>query len=141
MKKASLPQKQRSDAKTALGRDDEGSPDIDELVEDLSQQNVLPSHNGAALDDDESGDDHHNIQGGLDETGRWDEPVGERGHRAARAPLEDEVAYAEKLVTGGLNEADEELRDLDENDLEDDEREDNDDDDDEEDEIEQEDNR
>jgi|GEM_PF-4600656 len=128
MKKASLPQKKSTDTKTATERDDEGSPDIDELVEDLSQQNVLPSHNGAALDDEESDDNNNTLQGGLDESGRWDEPVGERGHRAARVPLEDEVAYAEKLVTGGLNEADEELRDLDENDLEDDEREENDDD-------------
>ena len=78
-------------------------------MEDLSQQDVLPSGSGSdvmaeaeALIDPDS------------PAGSWDDPMGELGHRANRIPLEDEVNPEEELVDKGANEAEEELHDLDE---------------------------
>jgi hypothetical protein len=48
------------------------------------------------------------------QSGPWNEPMGEPGHRASKVPLEDETSAAELLVGKGVNEAEEELRDLDE---------------------------
>ncbi|TLD72234.1 hypothetical protein FEM03_02435 [Phragmitibacter flavus] len=93
-----------------VSADSTSADPVDEIVEDLTQQDVLPSVSGS-LDEPEEP-----IVGGIDETGRWDEPIGERGHRAHRNPLDDETNYAELLVNDGLDEADEELRDLDEDD-------------------------
>jgi hypothetical protein len=82
---------------------------VESVVEDLSQQDVLPSGSGSdvmaemeTLIDPES------------QAGSWDDPMGELGHRASRVPLEDEVNPVEELVSQGANEAEEELRDLDE---------------------------
>jgi TATA-binding protein-associated factor Taf7 len=85
------------------------SPTVESVVEDLSQQDVLPSGSSsdvmaeseALIDPDST-------------VGSWNDPMGELGHRANRVPLEDEVNPVEELVDKGINEADEELRDLDE---------------------------
>ncbi len=86
----------------------EGSAPIEELVEDLTQQDVLPSELGTVAAPDDL------LSGGLDETGRWDEPIASHGVRADRIPLEDEDNLYVALVTEGVEEADEELRELDE---------------------------
>jgi hypothetical protein len=82
---------------------------VDSVVEDLSQQDVLPS--GSASD---AIPDMETIVDPESQGSRWDEPMGEPGHRASKVPLEDETSAAELLVSQGANEAEEELRDLDE---------------------------
>jgi hypothetical protein len=82
---------------------------VESVVEDLSQQDVLPSGNASDVIPD-----METIVDPESQSGRWDEPMGEPGHRASRVPLEDEASAAEQLVDKGINEADEELRDLDE---------------------------
>lgn len=86
----------------------EGTDSIERIVEDLGQQDVLPIDGGSVDPPSET------LNGGLDETGRWDEPIGTSGIRAERVPLEDETSSLVELVDEGLDEADEELRDLDE---------------------------
>lgn len=82
---------------------------VESVVEDLSQQDVLPS--GDASDVIPGMETIVDLEG---QSGPWDEPMGEPGHRASRMPLEDEASAAELLVDKGISEADEELRDLDE---------------------------
>ena len=78
-------------------------------MEDLGQQDVLPS--GSASD---VIPDMETIVDPESQGSHWDEPMGEPGHRASRVPLEDETNPVELLVNQGANEAEEELRDLDE---------------------------
>ena len=78
-------------------------------MDDLSQQDVLPSGSGSDVIPE-----METIVDPESQGSRWDEPMGEPGHRASRAPLEDETSAAELLVNQGVNEAEEELRDLDE---------------------------
>lgn len=82
---------------------------VENVVEDLNQQDVLPSGTGADVIPE-----METIVDPESQLSRWDEPMGEPGHRASRAPLEDEVNAVEELVQKGVSEADEELRDLDE---------------------------
>lgn len=46
----------------------------------------------------------------LKELTAWDEAVGEAGHRVEPVPAEDESEFPEVLVEEGLDEADEEMR-------------------------------
>lgn len=101
---------------TGIQNSDLPNPQVDpieELIDDLAQQDYLPSPN------DEIEVPPEPVTGGLDETGRWDEPIGERGHRSPIIAPNDEAVDAEKLVYEGVSEADEELRELDESDVED----------------------
>ena len=82
---------------------------MDSIVEDLNQQDVLPSDQEPTLDND-----LETILDTESQASNWGEPVGELGHRAVRSPLEDEVKASEVLVSQGLTEADEELRELEE---------------------------
>jgi hypothetical protein len=108
------------DPVTVSDNEDPNTADsVEDIVEDLTQQDVLPSVTGSMEEPEDA------IAGGIDETGRWDEPIGERGHRAQRHALDDETSYAEKLVSDGLDEADEELRELDEDEEEKEEEEEN----------------
>jgi len=88
---------------------DQVSDEVESMVDDLNQQDVLPADEGIS---DLSLND--TVDGELDQAGRWDDPVGDTGTRAKRAPLEDEVKASEVLVDQGLNEAEEDLRDLEE---------------------------
>lgn len=82
---------------------------VENVVEDLNQQDVLPSGSGSDVIPE-----METIVDPESQVSRWDEPMGEPGHRASRTPLEDEASAAELLVGHGVDEADEELRDLDE---------------------------
>ncbi len=84
---------------------------VERIVEDLGQQDVLPP--GDSPEFIESPDA---VMDALDHLSRWDEPVGGSGRRAVPVPLENETNTAEALVTRGLDEADEELRDIGEGD-------------------------
>lgn len=93
---------------------------VDTIVDDLNQQDVLPSDSASEIAAD--------LGTLIDPEGqsvRWDEPVGELGHRATRTPLEDETKASEVLVSKGLREAEEELRDIEEEQEEEDEQEEN----------------
>lgn len=79
----------------------------DALVEDLLQQDVMPVDDGSITPGSAN-----SLGDTLSQAGRWDDPVGDVGHRAPRQPPEDEVKISEKLVADGINEADEELREL-----------------------------
>jgi hypothetical protein len=83
-------------------------PEVDKIVEDLSQQDVLPVDGGSPATPDSI---EMNAEDGA---GRWSEPPGATGHRAARLPLEDETKAAEELVERGSNEAADELQELEE---------------------------
>ena len=88
------------------------SDEVDAIIDDLNQQNVLPlDEGGSDLDLNDT------VDGELDQAGSWDEPVGDTGTRAKRAPLEDEVKASELLVDQGLNEAEEDIRDLEEDEV------------------------
>jgi hypothetical protein len=82
---------------------------VESVVEDLSQQDVLPSGDASDVIPE-----METIVDLESQSGPWNEPMGEPGHRASKVPLEDETSAAELLVGKGVNEADEELRDLDE---------------------------
>ena len=81
---------------------------VEEIVEDLAQQDVLPMNadpeNAASPDEEMTAEEH---------AGRWDEPVGDQGHQAKRTALEDEAKASEVLVQRGVSEAEEELEELD----------------------------
>ncbi len=82
---------------------------VDTIVDDLTQQDVLPA--------DQASEIAAEVESLIDsesQSSRWDEPVGELGHRASRAPLEDETKASELLVSKGLREAEEDLRDIEE---------------------------
>jgi hypothetical protein len=80
---------------------------IERIVDDLSQQDVLPSNEGDAT---MSADDEL-IDAG-EQAGSWNEPAGGVGHQMKRTPLEDETKAAEVLVQRGVNEAADELDEL-----------------------------
>jgi hypothetical protein len=79
---------------------------IEEIVEDLGQQDVLPPDTGAgAVMNDE-------LEVTGEQAGRWDDPVGGQPHHAARKALEDETKSSEILVQRGVTEAADELEDM-----------------------------
>lgn len=81
---------------------------VDQIVEDLGQQDVLP-----AGPDTDIMSPHDAEMIAEEQAGRWDEPVGAQGHQAKRMALEDETKSSEMLVQRGVTEAAEELRELD----------------------------
>jgi hypothetical protein len=79
---------------------------IEEIVEDLGQQDVLPTGaGGGAVIDDE-------LEVVGEQAGRWDEPVGGQPHHAGRKALEDETKSSEILVQRGVTEAADELEEM-----------------------------
>jgi len=81
---------------------------VEDIVEDLGQQDVLPAETDGEV---MSSRDAELVA--EEQTSRWDDPVGGQGHQAGRTPLDDETKAAEVLVQRGVNEAVEELRELD----------------------------
>src|SRR5882757_7721209 len=90
----------------------------DAVIEDLNQQDVLPSNEGDVIPDTGEPEDE-----ALTQAGSWDNPASDLGHRASKQPLEDEIKATEDLVNMGVDEADEELRELDEDEIEEEEKE------------------
>ena len=80
---------------------------VDSIVDDLAQQDTMPSGASEALE----GYPEANITAHPGGPERDDAGV-ENGERVARVPLEDETQISDELVHDGLDEADEELRDL-----------------------------
>lgn len=95
---------------TASFEDDPPDP-VESLVEDLSQQDYMPSGGETILEEYPEVSQNALLMGHS-----WDEAGVENGDRIARVPLEDEIKCTELLVKDGLDEADEELRDLEEED-------------------------
>lgn len=91
---------------------EEELPDpVESIVDDLNQQDFMPSDEETILEEfPEVG------QNALLMSHSWDEAGVENGDRVARVPLEDETSCSERLVQDGMEEADEELRDLEEQD-------------------------
>lgn len=84
---------------------------VDEIVEDLTQQDVLPADEADALMSPEE------AELTADElVASWGDPVGTSGHQASRVPLEDEANPAEVLVQRGATEAADEIEEMDESD-------------------------
>lgn len=95
---------------------DEASTDpVESIIEDLSQQDVMPSGETSSLEGipDLS-------KSALLQSQGWDEAGADYGERTPRRPLEDETNISERLVNNGIAEADEELRELEELDTEED---------------------
>ena|SRR5436190_23440971 len=85
----------------------EADPDaIEEIVEDLEQQDVLPPDSGS----DTVMNDDLDVVG--EQAGRWDDPVGGQPHHAGRTALEDEINPSEILVQQGVTEAEDELEEM-----------------------------
>jgi len=98
-----------------------GPDPADSVVDDLSQQDVLPT---GASESVILPDDRETLTGAMTQAGHWDDLVVDLGHRVDKQPLEDEVKASEDLVQRGVEEADEDLRELDEEDNEEEEEED-----------------
>lgn len=134
MKKTASPSKrERTSAPAAADRElsDNSVPELrrdgpDAVVDDLSQQDFLPSAEGTlAPDEDALGTDNtETVNGALAQAGQWDDPVADLGHRVNKTPMEDEIKASEELVNRGVEEADEDLRELDELEEEEEEEED-----------------
>jgi hypothetical protein len=100
----------KSDAVLAASPDAPSPTDVaDSVIEDLNQQDVLPPDEGDVIPD--MGEPE---ESDMPQAGSWDNPAADLGHRASKLPLEDEVKATEGLVNMGVDEADEELRELDE---------------------------
>lgn len=82
---------------------------VDEIVEDLGQQDVLPTGGGSATMTSEEA-----VLIADELSGSWNDPIGTSGHQAPRTPLEDEANPSEVLVERGAAEAADELQELDE---------------------------
>jgi hypothetical protein len=80
---------------------------IDQVVEDLAQQDVMPAGAG----DDAMPDAEADM--GFEQAESWNEAVGGQPHQAKRSKLEDETSASELLVQRGVTEAADELGELD----------------------------
>lgn len=95
----------------ALQHADPETQVVDEIVDDLGQQDVLPSEDGDVIMSEEEASltaDELSVA--------WGDPVGTVGHQAPRVPLEDEANPSEILVQRGATEAADELQELDDSD-------------------------
>lgn len=82
-------------------------PDVvEQVVEDLGQQDVMPE--GAA--DDTMPDAEADM--GFEQAGSWNDAVGGQPHQAKRSQMEDEASASEMLVQRGVTEAADELDEL-----------------------------
>ena len=90
---------------------DPGNPEAaaDAIIEDLNRDDVLPPDESDVIPDTEEPEERE-----TSEVVSWSGLGADLGHRASTTPLEDEVAATQDLVNAGLEEADEELRELDE---------------------------
>jgi hypothetical protein len=96
-------------AEPALPFEDDPPDPVESLVEDLNQQDFMPSGEETILEEYPEVSQNALLMGHS-----WDEAGVENGDRIARIPMEDEIKCTELLVKGGLDEADEELRELEE---------------------------
>ena len=88
-------------------REREAEPEvIEQIVEDLGQQDVLPPDSGS--DAVTTGD----LEKVGEQAGRWDDPIGGQPHQAGRTALEDETKSSEILVQRGVSEAADELEEI-----------------------------
>lgn len=88
----------------------------DAIIDDLNQDEPLPPEESDVIADTEPPEPAE-----LTREESWSGLGADLGHRVNRTPLEDEVAANEELVEAGLDEADDELRELGDEDIDDDE--------------------
>jgi hypothetical protein len=85
---------------------------IEQILEDLEQQDVLPTQSGEPIADQ---DEPQMV--GVDQISEnpesWNNAMGGRPHSAGRTALEDEIDTSELLVERGITEAVDELSELD----------------------------
>lgn len=79
----------------------------DAIIEDLNTEDVLPADESDVIPDTEEPE-----EAGSSQVESWSGLGADLGHRVGRTPLEDEVTANQELVDAGLDEADEELREL-----------------------------
>jgi hypothetical protein len=112
-KNASRGSKPKSGAQARPDIEGKAEPQvIEQIVEDLEQQDVLPALSGEPIVDQ---DEPQMV--GVDEFSgnpeSWNNAMGGRPHSAGRTALEDEVPPGELLVQRGITEAVDELSELD----------------------------
>lgn len=79
----------------------------DAIIDDLNQDEPLPPEESDVIADTEPPEPTELIR---EES--WSGLGADLGHRASKTPLEDDFTANEELVEAGLDEADDELRDL-----------------------------
>ncbi|WP_009961863.1 hypothetical protein [Verrucomicrobium spinosum] len=83
----------------------------DAIIEDLNTEDVLPAEESDVIPDTEEPEETASSQ-----VESWSGLGADLGHRANKTPLEDEFAATQDLVNAGVEEADNELRDLEDKD-------------------------
>lgn len=86
----------------------------DAIIDDLNTEDVLPPDESDVIPDTEEPEDSDPTR---EES--WSGLGADLGHRASKPPLEDEFAATQDLVNAGVEEADDELRELEDEDEED----------------------
>lgn len=79
----------------------------DAIIDDLNTEDVLPPDESDVIPDTEEPEDNDPTR---EES--WSGLGADLGHRASKPPLEDEFAATQDLVNAGVEEADDELREL-----------------------------
>lgn len=85
----------------------------DAIIDDLNQDEPLPQDESDVIPDTEEPED---LESSREES--WSGLGADLGHRASKPPLEDEFAATQDLVNAGVEEADNELRELEDEDAE-----------------------
>lgn len=85
----------------------------DAIIEDLNTEDVLPPDESDVIPDTEEPEDSNPSR---EES--WSGLGADLGHRVGKPPLEDEFAATQDLVNAGVEEADDELRELEDEDAE-----------------------
>lgn len=86
----------------------------DAIIDDLNTEDVLPPDESDVIPDTE---EHEDSDPTREES--WSGLGADLGHRVGKPPLEDEFAATQDLVNAGVEEADDELRELEDEDEED----------------------
>lgn len=81
----------------------------DAIIEELNTEDVLPAEESDVIPDTEEPEETASSQ-----VQSWSGLGADLGHRVGRTPLEDEFAATQDLVNAGVEEADDELRELEE---------------------------
>ncbi|WP_050028028.1 hypothetical protein [Verrucomicrobium sp. BvORR034] len=87
----------------------------DAIIDDLNTEDVLPPDESDVIPDTEELDDNDPTR---EES--WSGLGADLGHRVGKPPLEDEFAATQDLVNAGVEEADDELRELEDEDADED---------------------
>ena len=82
----------------------------DAIIEDLNKEDILPPEESDVIPDTDVSEEGATSQ----KVESWSGIGADLGHRAGKTPLEDEFAATQDMVNAGLEEADDELRELDE---------------------------